>query len=170
MGINGHAYYLRVLMNKTNISKVLESIQKQVETIKDQKTKEIVSVLYNLVEEVVTENISLIDEKQALKDEINKLKGEQGKPVIKANKKKDGDLSSDKERKEAESSDDEVNREGFKLDKPSLEKLKENRIPGEVLESLKTLNGKKYSNKAEFIKAVESIIGSDLTNQLSIRL
>ena len=165
MRLNGQAYYLRVRMNKTNIFKVLESIQKQVKTIKEQKTKETVSVLYNLVEEVVKENTSLRVENQKLKDEINKLKGEQGKPVIKANKNKNDDISSEEERIEAESSVDKVNREGFKLDKPSLEKLKEHRIPGEILDSLKILSGKKYSNKTEFIEAVESIIGNDLTNQ-----
>ena len=46
-----------------------------------------------------------------------------------------------------------------------MEKLKENRIPGEVLEKLKSLNGQKYENKDEFVNAVTSAIGSDLTNQ-----
>ncbi len=46
-----------------------------------------------------------------------------------------------------------------------MEKLKENRIPAEVFEQLKRLTEKKYSSKAEFIEAVKSAIGSDLTNQ-----
>jgi hypothetical protein len=79
----------------------------------------------------------LLKENQSLKDEVNRLKGEQGKPDIKANKKKDGNISSEKERKDAEAEEDEINREGFKLDKSSLEKLKENGIPGEILEQLK---------------------------------
>ena len=141
-------------MKKTDISEALESIQNQVEKIEDRKTKEIVSVLYNLTEEIILENTSLLKENQALKDEINRLKGEQGKPDIKANKKKDGNISSEKERKDAEISEDEINREGFKLDKPSLEKLKENRIPAQVLEQLKSLTGKKYSSKAEFVESV----------------
>jgi len=45
-----------------------------------------------------------------------------------------------------------------------LEKLQENGIPGEILEQLKSLDKKKYSTKAEFIEAVKSIIGSDLTD------
>jgi len=143
----------------------LESIQNTIENIEDKKTKEIVSVLYNLVEEVVADNTRLREENQALKDEINKLKGEQGKPDIKPNNKNDGDISSEQERKDAEASEDKLSREGFKLGKPSLEKLKENRIPAEVLEQLKSLTGKKYSSKAEFIEAVKSAIGSDLTNQ-----
>jgi hypothetical protein len=117
------------------------------------------------VEDVLSDNTRLRKENQALKDEINKLKGEQGKPDIKPNNKNDGDISSEQERKDAEASEDEISREGFKLGKPSLEKLKENRIPAEVLERLKRLTGKKYSSKAEFIEAVTSAIGSDLTNQ-----
>lgn len=152
-------------MKKTDISEILESIQNQVEKIEDRKTKEIVSVLYNLAEDIVSDNTSLLKENQALKDEINRLKGEQGKPDIKANTKKDGNISSEKERKDAETSEDEISREGFKLDKPSLEKLKENRIPAEFLEQLKSLTGKKYSSKAEFVESVKSVIGSDLTNQ-----
>jgi len=152
-------------MKKADISEVIENNQNQVEKIKDSKTKEIVSVLYNLAEDIISDNTSLLKENQALKDEINRLKGEQGKPDIKANKKNDGDISSEKERKDAEISEDEISREGFKLDKPSLEKLKENRIPEQVLEQLKSLTGKRYSSKAEFVESVKSVIGSDLTNQ-----
>ena len=81
------------------------------------------------MEKVLSDNTSLLEKNQALKDEVNRLKGEQGKPEIKANKKEDGDISSEKERKEAEGKEDENNREGFKLSKSSLEKLKENQIP-----------------------------------------
>ena len=152
-------------MKNTDISEILERIQKQIERIEDRETKEIVSDLYNLVEDVFSDKISLLDENQKLKDAINKIKGEQGKPDIKAGIKKDGNISSDKERKDAESPEDEINREGFKLDQSSLEKLKENRIPGEVLEQLQSLAGIKYSNKTEFVDAVKSVIGSHLTNK-----
>ena len=59
-------------MKKTDISEVLESIQNHVEKIEDRKTKEIVSVLYNLTEEIILANTSLLKENQALKDEINR--------------------------------------------------------------------------------------------------
>jgi len=152
-------------MTKKDIIKVLEGIQSTIDKIEDKKTKQIVSVLYNLVEDVFSDNTRLREENQALKDEINKLKGEQGKPDIKPNNKNDGDISSEQERKDAEAPEDEISREGFKLGKSSLEKLKENRIPVEVLKHLKSLTGKNYSSKAEFIEAVKSAIGSDLTNQ-----
>jgi len=51
--------------------------------------------LLNLIERVVKENNTLLTERQQLRDEINRLKGEQGKPDIKANKKNDGDISSE---------------------------------------------------------------------------
>ncbi len=155
-------------MKITEISKILESLQSEITNIEDPSTKRIVSVLLNLVEELVSDNTRLRQENQTLKDEINILKGEQGKPDIKPNKNKDGNISSEQERKQAENLENEIKaQEGFKLDQSSLEKLKEQRIPGEVLEQLSGLNGNKYSSKAEFMNAVEPLIGVDLTQQYS---
>jgi hypothetical protein len=56
-----------------------------------------------------------------------------------------------------------LNKEGFKLDKGSLEKLKEQRLPVHLLDQLESLNSNKYSSEKEFLKAVESVIGKDLT-------
>jgi hypothetical protein len=63
--------------------------------------KALVLVL-NLVEEVTQENDQLREIIQKLRDEINRLKGEQGKPDIKPGKKKEQqkDLSSEKERRQ----------------------------------------------------------------------
>jgi len=149
----------------TDISKALENIQNQVEKIENKKAQKIVLDLYNLVEKLVSKNTNLTEENQALKNEINELKGEHGKPVIKPNKKKDGNISSEDERKQAEASMDETDQEGFKLNKSTLEKLKDNKIPEKVLDQLKNLTGKKYSNKAEFKAAIKSAIGNDLTNK-----
>jgi len=153
-------------MIQKDIIKVLENIQNKIEDTGDEKSREILFVLYNLIEDIFSDNTKLRKENQTLKDEINNLKGEQGKPLIKPGRReKDGNISSEDERKAAETSDDESNQEAFKLGKSSLEKLKENRIPGEVLDKLKSLNGLKYENKDEFVNAVTSAIGSDLTNQ-----
>ena len=43
-------------MKKADISEVLESIQHQAEKIEDRETKKIVSILYNLVEDVISDN------------------------------------------------------------------------------------------------------------------
>jgi len=122
--------------------------------------------LFNLIERIARENETLESERQQLTNEINRLKGEQGKPDIKANKKQDGDISSEQERKQAEETDeDKADREGFKLNKSSLEKLKEQGLPVELLESLDSMKGNKYSNEAEFIKEMETLIGKELTDQ-----
>ena len=153
-------------MKVTEISKVLESLEDEIAKIEIPSIKAIVSLLLNLVEEFVSDITVLRRENQELKDEINLLKGEQGKPDVKANTRKDGNISSEQERKQAESSDEKSNvREGFKLDQRSLDKLKEQQIPVELLERLERLHAKKYSDKAAFISAVESVIGEDLTTQ-----
>jgi hypothetical protein len=55
--------------------------------------------LLNLIETLNQEILELKGQNQELRDEINRLKGEQGKPTIKPNKKDPGQYSSEKERK-----------------------------------------------------------------------
>jgi hypothetical protein len=61
--------------------------------------RQAIMALLNLVEEMQQENQELRAEVQRQRDEINRLKGEQGKPDIKANKAKDKEHSSEKERR-----------------------------------------------------------------------
>lgn len=58
----------------------------QLNRIQDPDTKQVVQQLANLLEQALTENHLLRAEVQRLKDEINRLKGEQGKPTIKPHK------------------------------------------------------------------------------------
>jgi len=150
-------------MKTKYLCQVLEDIQPEIEKIENPDIKRVVVILENLVEDLASANGKLKDEIQALKDEINKLKGEQGKPKIKPNK--NGDISSEEERKDAESPEGEHVQEGFKLDKQSLEKLKENRIPVEILEKLKSLKGQKYTSEIEFTDVVKSVIGNELAEE-----
>ena len=53
--------------------------------IKDPQIKEIFDGLFNIIEELSTHNNTLEKDNQKLRDEINRLKGEQGKPNIKPN-------------------------------------------------------------------------------------
>lgn len=46
-----------------------------------------------------------------------------------------------------------------------MEKLKEQRIPGDVLEQLACLQRKTYSSQPEFVSAVESVVGVDVVRQ-----
>jgi hypothetical protein len=91
----------------------------------------VVKKLLNIVERLASENEALKIEVQNLKDENNRLKGEQGKPDIKANKKKDGDISSETERKQAEANAntndegvEDVNGKKKRQREPKLPKLK----------------------------------------------
>ena len=67
----------------------------------DNKTKETILSLLNIIEAQAKEINELRAQLQNLRDEINRLKGEQGKPDIKPNKKnkEHNDVSSEKERK-----------------------------------------------------------------------
>ncbi len=147
-------------MKRTEISKVLERLEDEIATIEIPSIKVTVSMLLNLVEEFVSEITRLRQENQELNDTINRLKGEQGKPTVKANTRKDGDISSEQERQQAERIDETSRaREGFKLDRRSLEKLKEQQIPVELMEQLDRLHANTYSDRAEFLSAITSIIG-----------
>ena len=147
-------------MKAKTISEKLTELEQAIRILKDSNAEQIVKELLNLVELVNSQNSDLKQEVQKLKDEINRLKGEQGKPEIKPDNSKGKNISSEPERKKAE---EKAPKEGFKLDESSLEKLKENRIPGEILDSLKNLQGKRYLNKAEFLKTLESEIGVEAT-------
>jgi FtsZ-binding cell division protein ZapB len=64
-----------------------------------ERAREAIGMLLNLVEELKGENDTLREAVQQLRDENNRLKGEQGKPKIKPGKKAGGsDHSSEKER------------------------------------------------------------------------
>lgn len=141
----------------------LKSLNKSIESITDQNAGRVISALLNLVEELAANNENLRDENQKIKNELNKIKGEQGKPDIKPDKKQAEDFSCEKDRKEAEASAETDKKEGFKLDEPSLDKLKEKKIPGKILDSLHKLRKKKYANQEEFLKAIESEIGVEAT-------
>jgi hypothetical protein len=91
-------------MNQTQVGIVLQEINKE---IKDGKNEEAVDRLLNLVESLASENAQLKEIIQQQSDEINRLKGEQGKPKFTEKKEDededdDKDISSEKEREEAE--------------------------------------------------------------------
>ncbi|MCP4398591.1 MAG: transposase [bacterium] len=153
-------------MKRTDISAMLENIQPDLDEIDGNAQKDAVNTLLNIVEASLAEIEDLKKEQQSLKDEINRLKGEQGVPNIRGPKKADGNISSEKERLEAEKTDEaKKSQEGFKLDKNSLEKLKEHRLPVELLEQLEMIQGERYSNEAECIRDIEAVIDKEMTEQ-----
>src|SRR5690242_4726654 len=69
-------------------------------TIEDEAVRQVVLHLMNLVETLHAKVQEQAEEIQRLRDENNRLKGEQGKPKIKANKAA-SQLSSEKERRQS---------------------------------------------------------------------
>lgn len=69
-------------------------------SIKDEEVRRIVVALLNLVEQLQADNRALAEENRRLRNEINRLKGEQGKPEFKPKPApSSSDHSSEKERK-----------------------------------------------------------------------
>lgn len=83
-------------MNKSSLSDILKAIQPFVDSIKIPGFSKVFSLLLNFIENLVAENEEQKIVIQKQKDEISRLKGEQGKPEINPNTKKDGDVSSEK--------------------------------------------------------------------------
>lgn len=69
-------------------------------TIADESLRKTLEILLNIIEQQQAEIKALREDKQKLEDEVNRLKGEQGKPDIKAKNKKgfSSNHSSEKER------------------------------------------------------------------------
>jgi len=93
------------VMKQKSIEQQLESIKIHPDEIPDEDISDAFNLLFQLVEESYIENEKLKIENQKLRDEINLLKGEQGKPDISPSKKKQKrDISSETERKKQEPS------------------------------------------------------------------
>ena len=89
-------------MPPSEIQAEITATCQEISQLETDTSSAIVKKLLNLIEHLAGDNERLGIELQQLKDEINRLKGEQGKPDIKANKIKNEDISSEQERKEAE--------------------------------------------------------------------
>ena len=91
------------MMNQQEIKKILDELTGEIDSIADKKAVGIIKILINLVEILAEENARCKKTIQQQKDEISRLKGEQGKPNIR--KQKSGDIqgksnhSSEKNRK-----------------------------------------------------------------------
>ncbi|MCP4404554.1 MAG: transposase [bacterium] len=153
-------------MKRTDISAMRENIQPDLDVIDGKAQKDAVTTLVNIIEASVAEIEDVKKDNQSLTDEVNQLNGEHGVPHIRAAKKADGNISSDKARVEAEKTDDAQEKQaGFKLDNNSLETLKEHRVPSELLEQLEMIHGERYSSDAECIRDIEAVRDKEMTEQ-----
>ena len=107
-----------------DIKKAIGSLNIDFKSIQDENLRATIILLLNAVEQFSKEIDELRKKNQELTDEINRLKGEQGKPNIRPQKdKKDKDISSESERKV----DEEENKEP-KNPKPKKEDIKIDRV------------------------------------------
>ena len=97
-------------------------------SIEDQTVRQVVLSLMNLVENLHAKVQEQAEEIQRLRDENNRLKGEQGKPNIKANKPAP-DLSSEKERRRSKPHDKASKRSQIRIDRVEVLKMDEERLP-----------------------------------------
>ena len=67
-------------MNRNDIQDTLIELQSETASLSDPNTKDILKKLFNLIDQLYSENEAFREENQQLKNEINRLKGEQGKP------------------------------------------------------------------------------------------
>ena len=100
--------------------------------IENEDVRQIVVKLMNLVEKqqvIIAEQAAEI---QRLRDEVNRLKGEQGKPKIRGNKKA-SELSSEKERRESKPHDKSSKQESLKIDREVYLKVDRKRLPADAV-------------------------------------
>ncbi len=90
--------------NRAEIGRILANLKIRPEEIEDEQLAKEVAKLYRVIELLYEDNEQVRAERQELRDALALLMGEQGKPKIKGRQKKDeegkeGDISSEKERK-----------------------------------------------------------------------
>jgi len=137
-------------MSRQEIKEILHNLDFRADILDKEALSQTLTILINLVESLSEQNEKLKIEIQKLRDENNRLKGEQGKPNIRGNKGsgKNTDLSSEKERKQ---------REGKKKKKS---KRKKEKIPIDRTEVCK-VDLSKLPADAEF-KGYESVVVQEI--------
>ena len=90
-------------MYKSDLHQRTHNLIQRIATFNDDRFKPVIIEANNIFEEFSSTNKALQDENQHLKNIINELKGEQGKPNIRKQPKKKQDHSSEKERKKTKS-------------------------------------------------------------------
>lgn len=151
-------------MTLHEIERRLSELQPELAAIKDAGSESslIINKLLAMLESCHSIATASAGKIQQLNDEVNRLKGEDGKAKIKANS--GGSYSTEKERKEAEASSapPEI---GFRLTEYKLKAMGEKRIPENVLKPLAGIKNKQFSGEDEFMAAVTKVIGEKRAGQ-----
>lgn len=114
------------------VSALLQTIDPK--EIADQSMRQTVEILLNLIEQLNSKVEDLEQENQKLRDEINRLKGEQGKPDIKGKKPRgfSQNYSSEKERKLPKKHSKEGKKESIKIDREEILECEPEKLPADV--------------------------------------
>ena len=80
-------------MDFTQLRGTLDSLNQDIRNLLSSDHKQVLLQLLNLVESSFGEMERLTEDNQKLRDEINRLKGEQGSPDIRPQTKRSGDIS-----------------------------------------------------------------------------
>lgn len=99
-------------------------------TIEDESLRQVVIFLMNQVETLSAKLREKDEENQRRCDEISRLKGEQGKPKIKANKPTT-DLSAEKERRESKPRNERSKQDKIKIDREVVVKVDPEHLPAD---------------------------------------
>jgi hypothetical protein len=120
-------------MDLKQIRVTLSQITKELDSITDPKAVSIIRTLLSLIEVFVAENMRLREEVQQLKNEINRLKGEQGKPTIRPQTKDvidNQNHSSEKQRKTPKDKKAKGKKKGkISIDRQVTLKLDKSKLP-----------------------------------------
>ena len=100
-------------------------------TIVDEGVRQVVISLMNVVETQQATIQNQAEEIHQLHDEINRLKGEQGNPKIKANKPA-RDQSSEKERRQCKPHHKESKQAKIRIDRVEVVKVDQQRLPADA--------------------------------------
>lgn len=142
-------------MKRQEIKDILNELTADIDSIADKKAVGIIKVLVNLVEILAEENALLREKNQQLMDEINRLKGEQGKPKLRKQKEYDDDESGNNNH----SSEEDRKKRSDKRDKKAKNKKSQTvKIDRQVMVEIDKTN---LPDDAEF-KGYEKRIVQDL--------
>jgi len=120
----------------SEIKQILQEIDIRLDATEDESGSKAVFVLFQLVERLNQENEILKIENQKLRDEVNLLKGEQGKPNVRGNKKGgQGNVSSESERKQREKKGErkpKTKKDKIKIDRSEICKVDQSELPSDA--------------------------------------
>jgi hypothetical protein len=120
----------------SEIKQILQEIDIRPDATEKESGSKAVFVLLQLVERLNQENEILKIENQKLRDEVNLLKGEQGKPNVRGNKKGgQGNVSSESERKQREKKGErkpKTKKDKIKIDRSEICKVDQSELPSDA--------------------------------------